>query len=185
MKLTFEYAKAHFENHKCGGAPYKSWQKLAEIVQTYKPKTILEIGTATGFTAQIMALALPTSQIDTLEMEKSHFELASQNLAKNTNIKIWFGDCGDLMPNIKNNSYDFIFFDGYSPQLMFLPHFERLLKTNGILMTANCHLSGPATSTKNDYIQELKNPQIWKLLDQFDDTILLQKIKSWVIDDWS
>jgi predicted O-methyltransferase YrrM len=180
QKYYFEefYQKScnHQVEHKCGGNPYREYDKLFGYVSKFQPLNVLEIGTAIGFTASVIKNANPNCSLDTMDLDSNHLELAKSNLAQFDKITFLVGEAKNLLPQIKSNTYDLIFFDGYSPQYKFLVEFERLLKNKGLLVTANSHLKGPAGSTKEQYIESLQNKNKWTLLEEFDDTKVIQKI---------
>jgi predicted O-methyltransferase YrrM len=171
----YKKALQHKLDHSCGGQPYEDYNQLFEHVWRTRPKRVLEIGTAIGFTAAVIKSAKSECILDTIDYDFTHSTLAKENLKEFKNINFLTAEAKDILPLLQHQ-YDLIFFDGYSPQFRFLVEFNRLLKRNGILISANCHLKGPAGSTKDQYIQEISDPTKWKLLDQFNDTKVLQKL---------
>jgi spermidine synthase len=71
------------------------------------------------------------------------------------------------------NIYNIIFFDGFAPTLEFLKEYERILKKDGILISANSHLS---LSKTREYFEKLEDENKWKKLTSFGDTIIYQKL---------
>lgn len=180
LKDKYNQALEHKLNHvSCGGEPYKSYDKLYEIVNKYsQPINILEVGTAAGFTTFILQNKINT--IDTIELHQEHIDLAKENITKwgGDVAKISFlqGDAKNILPTLttpgKSGGYDVIFFDGYGAKLIFYKDFERLLKVGGLLITANQHLK----STELEYFNELNNQNIWEFIEEFADTKVYKKI---------
>lgn len=189
----YQIAKDHKDNHKsCGGEPYKSYEKLYEIVHEFskqipqaKEVRILEIGTAVGFTTYILQSAfLPNFSklvLDTIEFHQEHIDEAKKNLEKwnienctgneNFEINFFVGDAKDILPKLETNHYDIIFFDGYGVKLDFYNDFERILKPGRFLITANSHLR----STEQTFFEKLKDENHWQFIEAFADTTIHKK----------
>jgi len=94
--------------------------KLLEIfVHMSRPQRILEIGTAVGFTAMLMAEGLaPSGKIDTIELESEMAAKASENISRSglkEKINLIVGDAADVLENL-DKRYDFIFIDAAKGQ---------------------------------------------------------------------
>ncbi len=174
-KKALQHKIDHSLKHSCGGQPYQDYNQLFQYVWKYRPKRVLEIGTGIGFTAASIKSAKPDCILDTIDFDSTHIELARENLKEFKNINFLVGEAKNVLPELEHE-YDLIFFDGFSPQYRFLVEFNRLLKANGILITANSHLKGPAGSTKEQYMQGLSDNFKWKLIDEFNDTKVIQKL---------
>lgn len=175
MTNLFIKAVEHRTEHDCSAYPYEEYEKLIEYVKKYSPKKILEVGTGMGFTAIIMAQASPESHIDTIEKDPEHCAVAKQ-LAESNNVSdrvnVINDQAEDEFEKLDPESYDFIFFDGYQIHYQFLPHYERLLKSEGVLFLANNHLK---SRTSDKFFEELNNSGKWKQLDGFADTTIVLK----------
>jgi predicted O-methyltransferase YrrM len=179
MNLETLFLKAidHRHSHDCSAYPYEQGARLIEYAKKYQPKKILEIGTGIGYTASIMALTLPQARILTLEKDPEHATLAEsfiQNAGVSEHVTIVNEPAEQYLSKL-DQKYDFIFFDGYQIHYEFLPHYERLLKPEGILFLANNHLK---SKTSSQFFEELKNANKWTQLDQFEDTTIVQKVAS-------
>lgn len=119
---------------------------LFYFVCNSKPKSILEIGTAIGYSTIIMAKAFTQSKIDTIELDSDRLNLAKINIKKfnvEKNIATFLGDAGDLIMNMPSNSYDMIFLDGPKTQyLSYLPSLKILLKSGGTIIADNIYQRG-------------------------------------------
>src|SRR5690625_4945029 len=68
---------------------------LTQLVRMKKPMTILEIGTAIGYSALRMHDAYPSTQITTIEKNESMYQIALENIKrqdKESEIEIILGD---------------------------------------------------------------------------------------------
>ncbi|AQS09253.1 putative O-methyltransferase [Clostridium saccharobutylicum] len=115
-----------------------------------KPKRILELGTAVGFSSILMYEAAGTEpEIITIERDEKMIELATSNLEKfnlSHKIKIEKGDCLEILEKL-NEPFDFIFMDaGKGHYNHFLPHCLRLLSQEGIIVADNVLFRGMVAS---------------------------------------
>lgn len=72
--------EAYAKEHRVPILHPESVEALKELIQKHQPKTILEVGTAIGYSAMQMASVLPTTQIITLERNPEMVKLAKQNI---------------------------------------------------------------------------------------------------------
>jgi predicted O-methyltransferase YrrM len=115
-----------------------------------KPKRILELGTAIGFSSILMYQASTTEpEIITIERDEKMIELATSNLKKfnlSHKIKIEEGDCLEVLEKL-NEPFDLIFMDaGKGHYNHFLPHCLRLLKEDGVIVADNVLFRGMVAS---------------------------------------
>lgn len=115
-----------------------------------KPKRILELGTAVGFSSILMYEAAGTEpEIITIERDEKMIELATSNLEKfnlSHKIKIEKGDCLEILEKL-NEPFDLIFMDaGKGHYNHFLPHCLRLLSEDGIIVADNVLFRGMVAS---------------------------------------
>lgn len=121
---------------------------LFSVVENFKPKNILEIGTAIGYSGTLMLSANKTAKLTTLEnfernfnLAKTHFE--NENILKN--VTLVFDDAFNAIQNLVNDNkkFDFIFLDGPKGQyIKYLPYLKNLLCDGGILFADNVHFKG-------------------------------------------
>lgn len=116
-------------------------QFLKWILTLKKPEKILEIGTAVGFSALLMAEYNPAAcEITTIENYEKRIPIARENFkraGREETITLLQGDAQDILPELKEN-YDFIFMDGAKGQyISFLPMVLQRLKPGGVLVSDN------------------------------------------------
>ena len=116
-------------------------QFLKWILTLRKPENILEIGTAVGFSALLMAEYNPLPcRITTIENYEKRIPIARENFkraGREDRITLLKGDAQDILPTLKEN-YDFIFMDGAKGQyISFLPEVVKRLKPGGVLVSDN------------------------------------------------
>ena len=94
--------------------PYRApvWRIIADTIGA---KRFLEIGTAMGYSAALMADAGgPDSQVDTIEIDPAHADLAEVELGKRgllDRVRILRGDSANILPELPG-PYDVVFTDG-------------------------------------------------------------------------
>ncbi len=121
-------------------------QFLLDLLDSYKPKTGLEIGTATGYSAFVMLEANPQLSLVTLEKDEVRHKVAKENLkpfADRVNLIL----C-DAMDYLKQNEkkFDFIFLDGPKGQYKnYLPYLINALNKGGKIVVDNVYFHGMVT----------------------------------------
>ena len=117
----------------------QSFLKLLLAMQ--KPKRILEVGTAVGFSAILMAEYDPEAcEITTIENYEKRIPIAKENFkraGKEDQITLIEGDATEVLKQL-SEPYDTIFMDAAKGQYIhFMPDILRLLKTGGVLVSDN------------------------------------------------
>ena len=117
----------------------QSFLKLLLAMQ--KPKRILEVGTAVGFSAILMAEYNPyPCEIVTIENYEKRIPIARENFVragKENQITLIEGDATDVLKTLEE-PFDMIFMDAAKGQYInFMPDILRLLKKDGVLVSDN------------------------------------------------
>lgn len=121
-------------------------QLIVTLLALKKPKRVLEVGTAVGYSSILMADNLPPeSEIVTVERYKKHAELAIDNIFRvgyEKKIRVIEGEAAEVLAWL-DGGFDFIFLDAAKAQYIeFLPELLRLLNTGGILLSDNVLFHG-------------------------------------------
>ena len=120
----------------------KSMQSLLKFILAYaKPKKILEVGTAIGFSALLMSEYAPKGcHITTIEKYEKRIPVARENFrraGKEADITLIEGDATEVLKSLEG-TYDIIFMDAAKGQYInFLPDIMRLLPRGGLLISDN------------------------------------------------
>ena len=113
---------------------------LKFMMRLCKPRNILEVGTAVGFSSLLMSEYAPEAHITTIENYEKRIPIARDNIAKagkSASIDLISGDATEILPTL-TDTYDFIFMDAAKGQYInFLPEIMRLLSKGGILVSDN------------------------------------------------
>lgn len=122
-------------------------QKHIELmIQSHKIQSILEVGTAVGFSAAVFAQAMgPRGQVDTIERSLKMVVQADENIAqvglKNQITQI-IGDAQEKLAEL-DKTYDMIFLDGAKGHYIhLLEDCLRCLKPGGLLISDNVLFKG-------------------------------------------
>ena len=139
---------SHRARHGCSAWPFDDGALLGVIAAAVRPKRILELGCALGYTANWMAFGAPEATVDTVDGDEEHARLAQENFAKfgaDKRVHVHIGRFEDVLSSLKPG-YDLAFFDGGSPTLHYLDEFKRLLRPRGVLVSANLHFRNRDTN---------------------------------------
>jgi len=157
---------------------------LKTMVALKKPERILEVGTAVGYSALLMARVMPeNAHITTIEKFEKRIPIACENFKKaglEEKITLLTGDAGEILSKLPG-PYDFIFMDAAKGQYIhWLPDVVRLLAPGGLLMSDNVLQDG--TIVESRYAVERRDRTIHvrmreylytlKHMKQFETTIL-------------
>ena len=131
----------------------KETQSFLKVLLTIqKPKRILEVGTAVGFSAVLMSHYMPKDgHIITIENYEKRIPVARANFAraeKEDKITLLEGDALEVMKTLEG-PYDFIFMDAAKGQYIhYMPEVLRLLAPEGVLMSDNVLQDGDITQSR-------------------------------------
>ena len=118
---------------------------LETIIRLYKPKRILEIGTAIGYSAIRMHKACG-AYVTTIERNPKMYEEALKNVAAanlSDKIEVVFKDALEAFDDVKKNQYDMIFIDAAKAQYTkFFNLYTPLLSDGGIVVCDNMLFHG-------------------------------------------
>ena len=142
------------ENANRRGVPIireESHNKLIEIVKKINPITILEIGTAVGYSGMLMLEACPNANLITIELQEDKVIEAKNNFKEagmENRVTIIHGDCMQeisLMVAEGNfdKHFDFVFLDG--PKAQYIKMLESLImltKSGGTILADNVLFRG-------------------------------------------
>lgn len=148
LKVMEKYAE---DNHVPIVQPEVA-QLLKVLLKIKNPKNILEIGTAIGYSALVMAEITSTEcKITTIERRKDMIELAIDNISKTeygNKINILEGEAEEVLSTLEEK-YDFIFLDAAKGQYMdFFNKCIKFLQPGGIIVSDNVLYKGMVATDK-------------------------------------
>ena len=169
-----------------------------EVIEKYlkkeKPTSLLEIGTAVGYSAICFSEFLAENgEIDTIERDTERIQEAKENIKKaevNKKINIYEGDAVEILPTM-DKKYDAVFIDAAKGKYpFFLKEALRMLKPTGyifadnilykgyVLSDYNKHKQRTAVRNLREYIKEVsENPNLETEILEVGDGLAISKIK--------
>lgn len=127
-------------------------QLIKVLLKIYKPKRILEVGTAIGYSAIIMANSTENDcMIRTIERRQDMVDIARKNIyigKLDDRIEVIHGDAQEILIELEGK-YDFIFLDAAKGH--YLDFFNKsvdLLNPGGVIVSDNVLYKGMIASDK-------------------------------------
>lgn len=125
---------------------------LKTLVAARQPASILEVGTAVGYSALLMAQAMPADgQITTIEKYQPRIPAARENFrlaGASGQITLLEGDADEILPTL-TGPYEFIFMDAAKGQYIhWLPVILKLMAAGGMLVSDNVLQDGDMVESR-------------------------------------
>ncbi|MDD6145367.1 MAG: class I SAM-dependent methyltransferase [Mycoplasmataceae bacterium] len=144
----------------------KTLEYIINIIKENKIKSILEIGTAYGYSSFAFNQIDCVNEILSIEKNKDNYLKAKNFLAGNKKINLVNDDCFDFVPNKK---YDLIFIDGpKSHQDQLFLKYSNYLEDNGFIIIDNIFLKkyssidfNSLTKNQQHLVKKVKEFQKW------------------------
>ena len=167
-------------------------EKIKEILKEEKPKRILEIGTAVGYSASCFVKYAEDAIVDTIELDEERAKQAIENVKKigvDKNINIMIGNAVEILPTL-SNEYDIVFIDAAkSKYSIFLEEGIRLIRNGGLILADNVlykgyvmsdynkHKQGTAVRHLREYIKEVtENPNLETEILEIGDGLAITRV---------
>jgi caffeoyl-CoA O-methyltransferase len=138
---------------------------LKFIINSHGFKSILEVGTAIGYSGSVMLQGNPESKLVSIEIDENRYREAQENFEKmgfSSRVTQILGDALEEIPKLTTN-FDFIFIDAAKGKYMdFYKDSYKLLNPGGMIFIDNIMFRG---YLYNEYPRRFKT--IVKKLDAF------------------
>ena len=138
----------------------KKYIKLNDV------KKILEIGTAIGYSAILMATTKEDVEVTTIERDDKRYREAVKNINEiglDNRIEVVFNDALDV--NLAGYSYDLIFIDAAKSQLIkYFEKFKNYLNPGGVIITDNIKFHGLVEEK-----EKIESKNVRQLVDKIED----------------
>ncbi|RPF55545.1 O-methyltransferase [Aquisalibacillus elongatus] len=146
---------------------------LKQLVRLHQPKTILEIGTAIGYSAIQMAIANEKAHITSIEIDESHKAIAEKNIQKaglDHQIDVVLSDANEYLEQ-HQHAYDLVFVDAAKGQYKnYIEKLHPILESGSLIIIDNVLFKG--------YVS--KEVQGHKRFDQLGEKI--NQFNQWLIE---
>lgn len=155
--------------------PHETVVYFKWLLPLLKPKQVLEIGTAIGFSAGLMAECMDgKGHITTIERNPDMISKAVENFKKlgiEDRVTLLEGQAQELMETIESDSVDFLFMDSAKAKYYsFFPECFRVLKKGGVLAVDDV-LQGGSILDKAEEVPKRRR-KIHRKLNEFLDVVL-------------
>ena len=123
-------------------------QLMVSLLKKHRPERILEIGTALGYSACVMATALPTAEVTTVEVQERSYWDAKEAIARlglDGRIRQILGDGREAEEELlaEGKTFDMVFIDAAKSH--YREYFDSalpMLLPGGLILCDNVLLSG-------------------------------------------
>ena len=133
---------------------------IANVIQDYKPRKILEIGTLYGYSAILMSSILPEEnggKVVTIEVDKESANIARKNIegaALANKVDVILGDALEIIPKL-HGKFDMVFLDGTKEEYFkYLKLVEKNLEKGAVVVADNV---GIFETSMYDYLEYVRN----------------------------
>ena len=133
---------------------------IANVIQDYKPRKILEIGTLYGYSAILMSSILPEEnggKVVTIEIDNGSANIARKNIedaALANKVDVIVGDALEIIP-ILREKFDMVFLDGTKEEYFkYLKLVEKNLEKGAVVVADNV---GIFETSMYDYLEYVRN----------------------------
>ena len=133
---------------------------IAQVIQDYKPRKILEIGTLYGYSAILMSSILPEEnggKVITIEIDKGSANIARKNIedaALANKADVMIGDAMEIIPKL-HEKFDMVFLDGTKEEYFkYLKLVEKNLDKGAVIVADNV---GIFETSMYDFLEYVRN----------------------------
>ncbi|WP_100331657.1 O-methyltransferase [Bacillus xiapuensis] len=149
-------------------------EALLQLLRIQKPKKILEIGTAIGYSALRMSEALPEAEIITIERDAERYKKALDFIQRSnagSRIRVFYGDALEQVDKVgKAGPYDAIFIDAAKGQYTkFFESYSAFLTANGTVYTDNVLFKGYVA---DELIQTKRTRNLVKKIKKYNEWLM-------------
>ena len=142
---------------------------IMKYIKLNNVKSILEIGTAIGYSTILMASSNVGVTVTSIERDEKRYMEAVKNVKKcglEKNIELVYQDALDV--NLAGRSYDLIFIDAAKAQyIKFFEKFSNYLNPGGVIISDNINFHGLVGNRNGDMSKNL-NSLVSKLENYID-----------------
>lgn len=155
--------------------PHETVVYFIWLLNQLKPKSILEVGTAIGFSAALMAEYMDEDgHVTTIERNPTMYERAEhifKELGIDNKVTLKKGQAVEILEELDDDSYDFIFMDSAKAKYYsFFPECFRVLEQGGVIAIDDVLQGGTILNDEADVPKRVR--KIHRKLNEFLDVVL-------------
>ncbi|MCU5746428.1 O-methyltransferase [Staphylococcus sp. SQ8-PEA] len=158
--ITIEELRSYAEKHHVPIVDKISLETIKQLIRIHQPKSILEIGTAIGYSAMQFASLSSKIHVTTIERDKDMLQAAKNNIkyyGYEHQITLIDGDAREQFDRLKNYNFDMLFIDAAKAQTRkFFELYTPLLGENGLVVTDNILYHGHVANIENVQSRNLR-----------------------------
>lgn len=148
-----------------------SLHAMLQVMAIQKPKRILELGTAIGYSALRIQEVLPDAEIITIERDEERYQLAISNFKRygENHVEVVYGDALlDADKLVSKGPYDAIFIDAAKAQYeKFFQIYTEVLSQEGVLYSDNVLFKGLALDEPDEVKKKARVARKMRDFNQF------------------
>lgn len=148
-----------------------SLHAMLQVMAIQKPKRILELGTAIGYSALRIQEVLPDAEIITIERDEERYQLAISNFERygENHVEAIYGDALlDADKLVSKGPYDAIFIDAAKAQYeKFFQIYTEVLSQEGVLYSDNVLFKGLALDEPDEVKKKARVARKMRDFNQF------------------
>jgi len=156
--------RQHLRQHGCGAYTFEDGPALTALSGWKRPRRVLELGAALGYTACCLAQGCASARVDTIEGDAAHVDLAREQIARHAltqRIAVHHGQFDEVLGQLETG-YDLAFFDGFAPPAAIIARVRDLLAIGGMLVCSNLQLGHG--SAARQLALDLDDARRWQIL---------------------
>ncbi|ULG73093.1 O-methyltransferase [Macrococcus brunensis] len=116
-------------------------EMVKQLIRIHQSESILEIGTAIGYSGMHFASTHDHMHVTTIERNPEMYDLAVQNVRRfnyDEQIRLIFADAAEAFEKVNDREYDILFIDAAKAQSKkFFELYSPLVKKGGLIITDN------------------------------------------------
>lgn len=154
---------------------------LSELMKERKVQSLLEIGTANGYSSIYFANTISPygGKVTTIEFSQLAYEMAGENIEQSglsEYIIQYYGDAREIIPHL-TESYDMIFIDGLKKaSLDFFLLTQKKLNAWGMIIIDDVIKFRYKMEDLYSYLEEHKIPYRLEIIDEDDGIMILENL---------
>lgn len=154
--------------------PHETVVYFIWLFNQFKPTSVLEVGTAIGFSASLMAEYMDQGTVTTIERNPKMYERAEKvfkDLGLEDRIILKKGQANEILEELEDEAYDFVFMDSAKAKYYsFFPEVFRVVEKGGVIAIDDVLQGGTILNDEKDIPRRVR--KIHRKLNDFLDVVL-------------